>query len=359
MNDQSQVVSVGYDVSQKAHSALRWIVKKNGSYIDDMTVAAWEISGKDIPDIMSGSIFSTEAEDDSYEDSIGTIYAAKLRKALKGYRQELGSHSDIVAMGLEAATTGRLSVCFYDKMRGSDFMDNIEKWYSICCWRWNKNVGNPSLKRIAEAAYRKQNSKVLKGTIVRLLPCIIKGQAIPDDIVKNAVNAASNPESFDKYWEWQQAIGIACALVRKHQHDRSGSMYAKERKEWSMEVDGNERNRSYLFGRLVAAAQKVEEMALYIAGAETRTTAAERYFMQMQDRPAATWKTIVNSLQPYIARLKNTGAYKYVEEMNAICALIEPEDFVKNERLSEIFMLGYSCQFNKYIDERRERKENK
>ena len=68
--DTSQTVSIGYEVSQKAHSALRWLVKKNGFYVDEMTVVAWEISGKEIPDIMAENIIDIigeGAEEDVYK----------------------------------------------------------------------------------------------------------------------------------------------------------------------------------------------------------------------------------------------------------------------------------------------------
>ena len=126
-----------------------------------------------------------------------------------------------------------------------------------------------------------------------------------------------------------------------------------------MALDKNEKDRSYLFGRLLAVAQKVEEIALYIAGAERRATSAEKWFQQFQSRPKGTWNVIRNNLQPYVMKLIGTGAYRYVKEMDDICSLIETNDFMSDERLSELFMLGYSCQLNYYRNEKEEKKEEK
>lgn len=354
-SNQSQALSVGYDVSQKAHSALRWLVKKNGFNAGEMTVVSWEISGKDIPDIMTENvinIFDEDMHEDSNEDNINTRYARKLKDTVNGYKRNLGDNSNIVVMGLEAATDGRLSIRFYNKMRGSDFIDNIERWYSICCWRWNDLVGTPSLYQIATSIFGRKNGEFLRSTVERLLPCIIENRSVPQDIVRQAVNTATNPNSFEKYREWQQAIGIACSLIRKMEYDRSGDYNGEKRKEWSMALDKNESDRSYLFGRLLASAQKVEEMALFIAGQDRRITSAERYYQQFQMRPVETWKVVRNSLQPYVMKLKNTGAYKYVEDMEGICSQIAAKDFMKKDRLSELFLLGYSCQINSYKEEK-------
>lgn len=358
--DASQTVSIGYEVSQKAHSALRWLVKKNGFYVDEMTVVAWEISGKEIPDTMAENIIDIigeGAEEDGYVDDINSKYAMKLKSAIYKCKKELGDNSNIVVMGLQAATTGRLSICFYHKLRGSDFIDNIEKWYDICCWRWGRYMGTPSIKEIAATAFGAKNSKLLASTIKRLLPCIVENRPIPTDIVIAAVNAASNPNSYEKQWQWERAIGVTCGLIRKMRYDRSSEKNGNKREEWSMALDKNEKDRSYLFGRLLAVAQKVEEMALYITNLERRATSAEKWFQQFQNRPKGTWKVIRNNLQPYVMKLIGTGAYKYVKEMDDICSLIETNDFMSDERLSELFMLGYSCQLNYYRNEKEEKKE--
>lgn len=360
--DASQTVSIGYEVSQKAHSALRWLVKKNGFYVDEMTVVAWEISGKEIPDIMAENIIDIigeGAEEDGYVDDINSKYAMKLKSAIYKCKKELGDNSNIVVMGLQAATTGRLSICFYHKLRGSDFIDNIEKWYDICCWRWGRYMGTPSIKEIAATAFGAKNSKLLASTIKRLLPCIVENRPIPMDIVMAAVNAVSNPNSFEKYWQWERAIGVTCGLIRKMRYDRSSEKNGEKREEWSMALDKNEKDRSYLFGRLLAVAQKVEEMALYITNSERRATSAEKWFQQFQNRPKGTWSVIRNNLQPYVMKLIGTGAYRYVKEMDDICSLIETNDFMSDERLSELFMLGYSCQLNYYRNEKEEKKEEK
>lgn len=366
-SEPSQAVSIGYDVSQKAHSALRWLIKKNGFSAGEMKIVAWEISGKEIPNIMTEQIidpFGGGTDEDgiepSYEGGNGSTinrqYAVKLRKTVNGYRKDLGDNSNIVVMGLESAMPGKggLSIRFYSKMNGSDFLDNIEYWCSSCCWRWGKYVGTPAPMQIAKAAFGARNDKLLGNTAERLLPCIVARQPIPQDIVRASVNAASNPNSFEKSWEWDRAVGIACALIRKMHYDRSGNRNGEDRKEWSMALDREERDRSYLFGRLLGAARKIEEMALFFAGESSRTTNAEKYYQQFGQRPLQTWRVIDRNLQPYLDRLKNRNVFKYEKALREIYDLITPEQFQDNRALSELYMLGYNCQYNSYKENKEE-----
>jgi CRISPR-associated protein Csd1 len=56
-------------------------------------------------------------------------------------------------------------------------------------------------------------------------------------------------------------------------------------------------SRDYLFGRLLAIAEKIEGHALYLAK-ETRATTAERMMQRFADQPAATWRIIELVWQP-------------------------------------------------------------
>ena len=355
-----QVISVGYEVSQKAHSALRWIVKKNGFTAGEQTISAWEISGKAIPDIMKENtinIFGSDSEGtQTAGKGIDTEYALRLKRNVQGYMTSLGDSGRIVVMSLEAATTGRLSIRMYHKMQASVFLDNIENWYSTCFWRWGKVAGSPSPYQIASLVYGIRNAKLLGNTIERLLPCIIERQPIPHDIVRAAINKICNRASYDKKIEWERAVGMTCALIRKLEYDRSANRKDGRRKEWSMALDRNETDRSYLYGRLLGAAQKLEEVALFVAGEGNRETSSEKYFQRFRQDPVNTWKVINNNLLPYINRLKSKNMTRYENELRSIYDLFKTNDYIDNTPLTELFVLGYNCQYNSYSDKKEEEK---
>jgi len=62
-------------------------------------------------------------------------------------------------------------------------------------------------------------------------------------------------------WEFNRTLGVACALTRKYYNDKMNDRRSLEEYEevWSVELDPMKTDRSYLFGRLLAYARKVEE----------------------------------------------------------------------------------------------------
>jgi len=203
--------------------------------------------------------------------------------------------------------------------------------------------GAPAPADIAEAAYaKKQNSKydldskLRKATIKRLLPCIVDGQPIPRDIVESVVRRASNKVSIEN-WQWEKTLSIACALYRK---------YREEKEEYSMALDEARATRDYLYGRLLAIADILEEKALYKAK-EKRPTNATRYMQQFSQHPARTWKQIHDSLGPYITRLG--GAHYYKNLIADVMSLFDPDDFIHDNPLTGEYLLGYYCQRQKLI----------
>ena len=365
--DAGQAISVGYEVSQKAHSALRWIMEK-GFSIGEMRVAAWEISGKEIPEVLAGGSDEIFADDPETEEvvrgddkaGIDEAYGIRLKKACKGYEEDLSENSRIVIMGVKAATTGRLSIPFYHRMSGSQYMENIERWYATCYWdiltrskerSSYRYMGAPALIKIAEAAFGRRNDKLLMSTYERLLPCILLGQAIPGDIVRAAAARVCNPASFDSRAEWQSNVDVTCSMIKKWRYDT-------KKEEWSVSLDRNEKDRSYLFGRLLAAARKLEEVALYYDGETARSTAAERYFTQFKDRPVETWEIIRQSLQPYTLKLKAKGRTYYEKEIMEISDMLDAGKFKDRSGLSGLFLLGYDSQYMDYGKHKKEEKEN-
>lgn len=363
LTEGTQVASVGYDVSQKAHSALRWLIENQSFRMEEMTIVAWEKANRPMVSPMD----STEDglfDDDSLFDDDGTDaltqttnqgYATRLFKAATSYRAQLDTQAHIVVMAVEAATTGRLSVIFYQALDGSQFMDCIENWHSTCFWSYRyakfnpetkKNVyrqvvGAPSLKAIAEAIFDNKNKKVLKSTIQRLLPCVVEGKKFPKDLLRIAVARAGNRGSFEHPLEYQNQVAIACAIIRKVRHD-----YYQE--EWNMALDKTITDRSYLFGRLLGAAQKLEELAIFYDGERGRLTAAERHAQQFAKAPVKTWNIIDNALAPYKAKLKARGKTWSCKELQEIYDLIDPAEFTSRAPLTELYLLGYNCQLNSY-----------
>lgn len=109
-----------------------------------------------------------------------------------------------------------------------------------------------------------------------------------------------------------------------------------------MALDSNRKTRDYLYGRLLAVADNLEQWALKTAG-ENRSTNAARLMQRFSEHPFSTWRTIELALVPYKARL-GAKAGKLLATMDVVMSLFSPEEFISDKKLTGEFLLGYHCQ---------------
>ena len=377
-----EAASVSADVSAKAHSALRWLISRQGIRNGDQVTVSWAISGKPVPSPMKD--ISSEIDWDNLDISavgnpdeiakqtssensepspdwsanIGRAAAQIIKKKLHGYQAELKAHEQISLIMLDSATPGRMALTYYQEFLPADYFANLDAWIDDFSWyqRYSIEVPNgkktdkrtqwrfvpPSPYSIAEAVYGKSLSDTLRKQLyARLLPVITGGISvlIPEDLVRQSFQAACNPNSCEN-WEWQRNIGVACALYkgwRARHHDLS------QRRIYPMSLDTQNRSRDYLYGRLLAVAENTESYALYLAG-EKRATTAERYMQRFAEHPFATWRNIELALKPYQERLRNNGKDTGAQAIGEIMELFAIDDFTCDDKLSGEFLLGYHCQ---------------
>lgn len=350
-----QACGISKDATQKAHNALQWLIKRQAYHNEDQVIVSWAVSGNLIPDPLGNSYslflenedtFSSSNEADTVGD-VGQSFALRLRKAIAGYRAQLDDTDNIVVMGLDSATPGRMAITFYRELHGTEFLARLQSWHDQNAWPqiFSKEihfVGAPSPQDIAEAAYGSRlDKKLRKSTVERLLPCIVDAQRIPRDLVESVFRRACNREGL-KTWDWEKTLGIACALYRGFYNE----------KQYQMKLETERNTPDYLYGRLLAIADNIENYALKMAG-EGRETTAARLMQRFADRPFSTWRTIELALTPYKARLhsseKTVGFLKNRELLldEVMCSFCEGDFSKENDRpLTCEFLLGYHCQRN-------------
>jgi len=343
-----EAAGVGIEVSQKAHKALQWLISRQGFQNGDQVIIAWAVSGKQIPSPLDNSydLFGIEVDEEKplpqYQGDAGQAFGRRLKKLISGYRAEIGGSKNIVVMGVDSATPGRLAITFYRELTGSELLARIQSWHENFAWHQHYSkeirfVGAPSPKEIAETAYgRRLDDKLLKATIERLLPCIIDGLKIPRDLVESSVRRTCNRPALE-HWEFEKNLGITCSLFKG---------YFTEGRNYQMALEQDRTTRDYLYGRLFAIAEHLENRALYLAG-ENRETSATRLMQRFADRPFSTWRTIELSLSPYKARLRASRP-SFLNEMekqfDEVMGAFQGQDFLDDRRLSGEFLLAYHCQ---------------
>jgi CRISPR-associated protein Csd1 len=359
-----QAATVGFKTTQKAHYALRWLMSRQGYVKGDLGIVAWAVSGAKVPQPTEdtyASLYADLAPEEIKNADTAQDAGIRLKKKITGYRQEIGEREDVVVLAVDSATPGRLSIVYYRALKGSEFLERIENWHETCAWRhtyhYNKEqkryipfFGAPAPVDIAEAVYGSRlDDKLRKATVKRLLPCIVDSQPVPRDLVESVIRRASNRAGLkdpndkkyhrDEEFTWKKALGIACALFRKH----------KEGKEkYNMSLDETRTTRDYLYGRLLAISDILEERALYKAK-EKRATNAARYMQQFSQRPYQTWKQIHEALMPYLIRL---GGGNYYKNLMSKVVNLNPEALEGNKPLSGEYLLGYYCQRQQLLEKK-------
>jgi CRISPR-associated protein Csd1 len=338
-----EACTIGYSASQKAHSALRWLIGKQGYQQEDWCIVSWTVNdGRKVVNPVQDpmDLFAANLTDEDPVAYTGKVSSDKINAMVRGYNGKLDDE-DIVIMVMDSASKGRLSVVYYREFSGSEFEGNLIHWYNSCSWprRYKDAEGNiritslpPSLKNIVKCAYGwNVDDNLLKSALNRLMPCVIELAPIPDDIVQSVVNNACKPMSFEGY-EWENTLSLACAMYKKQ----------NEKERYEMVLDKGRKTRDYLFGRLLAIADVMESRALFKAG-EKRETNAMRSMQRFADRPSSTWRNLNLAIAPYRSRLSNNGSY-YDKIISEIMDLFESEDFVNDSRLSGEFLLGFYTQ---------------
>ncbi len=353
----SEAFAVGAVNSQKAHSALAWLSANQGISYGPRAFVCWNPKGKQVVPFDADLVF---IEDDNMEvDYALTMpeYTQRLRKAIAGERQTLGDNADIVILAMEAATTGRLSITYYSELASSDYLKRLEDWQLSCCWyrgykdkagAFHTVVSSPSIKDIIRFSYGTQqgdfvsvDDNLMKEHAQRILHCIIDGAPLPYDIVHSIAMKASQRSAYSA-GNYNRLLSIACALIRKRRNDQTNK-YMNKGEEWTMELDVTRTDRSYLFGRLLAVAEKAERSTY--ERDEGREPAALRLQAAFAAHPMRTWAILERSLVPYFAKLKPGSRRYYRDLIGEIVAGLETlPDVQLNRPLEDSYLLGYYLQ---------------
>ncbi len=332
-----EALSVSYDFSQKMHNALKWLITKQGQSCGSLTLVTWASSLAALP---KEQIEDEWDEEESY-DSL-PLYKEKLRQHLLGYGANYPTGAKVMLLGLDAATTGRLSIALYDELQASDFLRNLEDWHENSAWmrydgkRKRTCIRSFSLFDIIRAAYGSEQNgrlecddKLYREQILRLLPCVMNGKPVPYDLVQTLYHRASNPLVYEQTYNHRLVIETACGMYR-----------AFRKGETPMGYDEKETDRSYLYGCLLAIADAAEREALDKEDRDKRVTNARRYWNAFVQNPYKMWGIIRKNLNPYLTKLEKKQI-KYTNWMTEITCKMSKEAFERNQGLTNTYLLGY------------------
>lgn len=376
-----QAFCIGQETTEKAHAALKWLISKQAYVNGNQVILAWKTDGGPVIDPCRSSLetvfgWESKAANPDFNAPFGAPepepspittkeeFAARFRKALAGYGGNLEGWEDACILGLDSATEGRLSVFYYRELRAEDLVRRVKSWHETCSWLlhgfWpgSQNSekprpfpyeGAPAPKDIVKAAYGSRvDEKLSKSAVQRLLPCIVDGARLPEDLMRCAARRASNPVAAESESEARKTLETACALVRKYYNDRQNHPTIKDGKykeRWKMQLNPEEKDRSYLYGRLLAIAEVIEYSSYDTEEKKgKRQTNAERMMETFSQRPFTTWPLLYKKVLPYEGKIPIRLRNYYKKMIGNICDVIENADYQNNKALDGLFLLGYFCQ---------------
>lgn len=335
--EEKQAVAIGYEASQKAHNALRWLAQEQGVILGGRTFLCWNPQGRTIiqahlPFMPAKTIFRPS----EYKD--------ELRDVLNSRKADLKLSDGVVLAAFDAATTGRLSLTYYNELQAHDFLERLHDWDASCCWpHWKFGIQSPTLRSIIDCAFGIQRDKwmetddrVLRQQMQRLIACRVDRALIGADIVKALSDRASRPMAYD-HNIWENILFTACAVIRKYRTDRF-------KEEWNMALEPEKKDRSYQFGRLLAVMEKGERDTYDSSeGREPNAIRLQSIFCQ---RPMSTADNLEKQLErAYFPRLKPGSRIWYKNLMGQIMGIISefPQE-EWNKPLDNTYLMGYYLQ---------------
>lgn len=356
--DERQAATVGYIASQKAHNALRWLASEQGvrEFSGKRIFLCWNPEGKTIPRPMR-RVRSAEAEPVRKPSE----YKKQLQGTLLSFRKDhqLKDTDRAVLVSLDAATTGRLAVTYYNEIGLGTFLRRMEDWDGHCCWYAGKlGIQAMSLLDTVDCAFGVERKNFLETDegirgqhLQRLLHCKMDGGIFPLDILRALTQRASSPLGYEKA-NWRRILRTACAALQKYRYDtkQGGNEMA-----WALD----KRNRSFQYGRLLAAMERLEEDYYYNKkkgngkedGQENRQTNAIKYMSEFRRRPFSVYERVNRHLQlAYLGRVEPWQAVRYKRLVGEIIGILRefPEEEL-NRPLEDIYLMGYELQRNAFF----------
>ena len=336
-----QALTVGYEASQKAHAALRWLAANQSVNMvyGGRTFICWNPQGHQTPKPDAPFMRQTEPV------TTPTDYVEKLRETLRGWQTTLPQTAGVVIAAFDAATTGRLALTYYNELLASDLLERLQDWDQKCCW-WSGPFGiqSPALYSIASLAFGNRrdekriecDDRVLKQQMQRLIACRVDGMAMPQDIVRALVVKCENLGLYDRGLRGK-LLSTTCAAIRKYHLDT-------KKEELKLALEPEKRDRSYQYGRLLAILEKAEQDTYETD--EQRLPNAIRLQPMYVRQPQRTFSIVLEQVKKaYYPRLK-PGLRTYYEKLiGGILDIISecPPD-TPGGSLSDSYLMGYYLQ---------------
>ena len=374
--DPNDIATIGALDMSKMYNMLKYIVDESCRNMEDFYLCVWDTARLAPENRWQQNAIEAQAVLVSDEGTVAEFIAGKHNLSdvfmdLSGSKSisngDWTPDGDIMIIGirktLPGTTKGRLSVVEYRVISKGEYLERIRKWHTEGGWYHREYVrdtgvvtyfGMPKFSRMADLVLGREDNgyvKIMKGQGPNLsasafyqavMKAILYGEPLPRQFMDMAVEKASNPARYKKWYNHEAVLTLACSLVCKQY--KLGNME-------DLQVKENDRN--YLFGQLWALAYCTEYFTFSKQDKENgRRTNAENYMSAFRLQPLRVWTEVYEKVcRSYMRKLSYPQRAYLTKRIDEIIGKFNPDDFC-NQKLSGVYLCGYSTMKNELMAKR-------
>lgn len=249
-------------------------------------------------------------------------------------------------------SNGRVAAKYFRSLSASRLKENLVTWQEKYHWRGFSNENRdkeftPSPRRMVMAAYGVERDGMLeiakndflKNQYQNIVTALVEGRAVPRNFEKALAVNIRHRQNYDK--TWMEVLFCALAVLK----DKGGIKDAMLNRENT--------DRSYLFGRLLASFEYLEESTF--GEKDGRSTNAEKMWTSYTNQPATMMLRLRNLMKPYERKLERSdkplkraaffNATREIHEAtNMLHESYDMDSVEVNRPLDYGFIFGYEAQ---------------
>ena len=361
-----QSIKIGIETSQKIHLMAKYLLSGQGTrrwlgeqanmvswFSDDLSNAA-EFNPTKSAEVTSSvkSRLLALKQEKTDASMIADEMTEDIVKSFTSGKRMFSDDATYYIAIFDKISNGRVAAKYFRSLSASRLKENLVAWQEKYHW-WGFSNENrdkeftPSPRRMVLAAYGVERDGMLeiakndflKNQYQNIVTALVEGRAVPRNFEKALALNIRHRQNYDK--TWMEVLFCALAVLK----DKGGIKDPMLNRENT--------DRSYLFGRLLASFEYLEESTF--GEKDERSTNAEKMWTSYTNHPATMMLRLRNLMKPYERKLersdkplKRAAFFNATREIREATNLLHESydmDSVEvNRPLDYGFIFGYEAQ---------------
>lgn len=361
-----QSIKIGMETSQKIHLMAKYLLSGQGTrrwlgeqanmvswFSDDLSNAAEfnPTKSAEVASSVKNRLLAMKQEKSDTSMIADEMTEDIVKSFMSGNRMFSDDATYYIAI-FDKISNGRVAAKYFRSLSASRLKENLVAWQEKYHW-WGFSNENrdkeftPSPRRMVLAAYGVERDGMLeiakndflKNQYQNIVTALVEGRAVPRHFEKALALNIRHRQNYDK--TWMEVLFCALAVLK----DKGGIKDPMLNRENT--------DRSYLFGRLLASFEYLEESTF--GEKDERSTNAEKMWTSYTNHPATMMLRLRNLMKPYERKLersdkplKRAAFFNATREIREATNLLHESydmDSVEvNRPLDYGFIFGYEAQ---------------